>query len=429
MKERDRIAIAFRYLKTRSFESIMVIIGLAFGVAVLAVLLSLISAMNEDLANEDATYLHQVSVRSKIYEYYSDKPVQRIGTISTKEAFLAVEDIAEAKAACPLVRYAYSTSWASLNAAAPAATPRDGLLETAPGLKSFIACCTFNDYFLANKNGVAYGSIFASTDQAEGRKTAVLGARIAKRAFPDTAPGDLVGKRFVLGGAEYSIIGVLAEIRTLDTSAYEPNNRIYIPFTANPNYAIDKSLYNGIDFYVDDLDRLADAAGQLEAFFGSRYDLNAIAVKTQLESIRENQRTLLPVLTVILAFATAIVMLSSLNILNLMLARSLRRGKSVGIAKALGSSKKDAFLLVLTETLLLGLTGGCLGMGLALPLEAAVMGILDSSGYSGAGTSFALDPAVAAIAFIVTIAISAVISLYPAAIASRIVAAETVRGE
>ena len=80
--------------------------------------------------------------------------------------------------------------------------------------------------------------------------------------------------------------------------------------------------------------------------------------------------------------------IAALNILNLMLARVLKRTRSIGITKALGSSRKNIFWQYLLESLTLGLSGGILGLlliMLASPLLASFMG---GSSTITSGTAF-----------------------------------------
>jgi putative ABC transport system permease protein len=95
--------------------------------------------------------------------------------------------------------------------------------------------------------------------------------------------------------------------------------------------------------------------------------------------------------------------------MNIMLATVSERTREIGIRRALGAKKQDIVFQFLSETLLLTLTGGLLGMALGaiIPIAVTYFGnmptvitsqaMLLSFGISGAvGLTFGLYPAVKA---------------------------------
>ena len=71
---------------------------------------------------------------------------------------------------------------------------------------------------------------------------------------------------------------------------------------------------------------------------------------------------------IIALFASIGLVIAVINILNLMLARVLRRVKSIGLSIALGSSKQGVFSQFLLEAVVLGFLGAGLGIGLSFGL-------------------------------------------------------------
>ncbi len=61
-------------------------------------------------------------------------------------------------------------------------------------------------------------------------------------------------------------------------------------------------------------------------------------------------------------FASLGLIIAVINILNLMLARVLKRTKSIGLSMALGSSRRLVFRQFVSEASFLGLVGSALGI-------------------------------------------------------------------
>ena len=84
-------------------------------------------------------------------------------------------------------------------------------------------------------------------------------------------------------------------------------------------------------------------------------------------SVLEQVETMLTVITVIIAFLTGIALIvSTLGIVNTMITSVLERTREIGIFKAVGATNTQVMAVFLTESALIGLVGGLVGLGLAV---------------------------------------------------------------
>jgi putative ABC transport system permease protein len=141
-----------------------------------------------------------------------------------------------------------------------------------------------------------------------------------------------------------------------------------------------------------------------------------------MEHTKENMRQLRSLAAGILVLASAGLVIASINILNLMLARVLRRTREIGISAALGASRRQIFRQSLAEALVLGISGGALGLPLSFGLVKLMSGIMEGLDVS-VGLTGVLAGALSCIAA------SVIFGLYPAYLGARVIPADALRGD
>lgn len=188
---------------------------------------------------------------------------------------------------------------------------------------------------------------------------------------------DVLGQTLLLNGQPHEIIGVLeGGFRQLTPRVSAPE--VWTPLEIEPTEP------DGTDHWVIPLGRLAadaslgQARSELEAVVGrfrrrhpeaprSRWDFRLETVHSELT------REVRPALTVLQAAVLAVLLISCLNVSNLLLARLRTRQRDVAVRSALGASKGRLARQLMTESLMIWLAGGVVGFGLlSAGLESVV---------------------------------------------------------
>ena len=292
------------------------------------------------------------------------------------------------------------------------------------------------------------GAAWSTKDETDQADVAVLGAKLAAKLFPHESA---VGRTINLDNRLYRITGVLAPWRPMprfyDTSnAFAAEEQFFIPFTTairhekpnNGNYncvALPAPGWAGklagdciwLQFWVE----LPDAAAVRNyQQFLTNYSADQRRLGrfhwpplVRLSSVRqwlELQHIVPDEVRVNSLLAFGFLAVCLVNAVGLMLARFAARASEFAVRRALGASRTDIFLQCLTETAVVGVLGGILGLGLtALGLagnRASLGGALAE--YTNRLTQ--LDPSVMALTVALAIGATLCSGLYPTWRATRV---------
>lgn len=202
-------------------------------------------------------------------------------------------------------------------------------------------------------------------DRAGAGPVAILSDGIWKRKFGSSP--EVLGRSITLNGKVYVVVGVATgHITGLSvTDVYVPIGQWNDPTFRDRRISMGMNSIGRLKPGVSieqaraDMNRVAEnlAAAYPEADKGSGVTL----VRLKTDVVGDVRRILL----VLLGAVSFVLLIACANVANLLLARSTGRAREFAIRTALGASPVRVVRQLLTESVLLSLAGGCIGLALA----------------------------------------------------------------
>lgn len=311
-----------------------------------------------------------------------------------------------------------------------------GQTQTKKGVFTVDATGVMTDYEYFSNKGILRGRYFNQKEYDAAQPVCIIGQDDAIRLFGST---DVVGMDLdiTLSGSEftYRIVGVeKPSSSALMSFVYDDSPiSITIPYTVFQNIFDNFSTTSFSQVYVL-ADKNADTyeiASQMQRIVKQRHNVKTDSKDVyQIENFSDYMKianTVTSMVTAIISLVAAIsLVVGGVGVMNIMLVSVTERTREIGIRKSLGAKTKSIMLQFLSESAIITLIGGALGILLGVMnayLIAAVVGVINPS------LKFTPDISVSAvlIASVFSCGIGIFFGIYPAKKAAKLSPIEALR--
>jgi putative ABC transport system permease protein len=282
------------------------------------------------------------------------------------------------------------------------------------------------DYSSIGDMEFVYGRYFNENDYLNAKAVVIIDENAAKELF---GYSDCTGMSFNLGTKtspkKVTVIGV-----TSSSSLFGGFSNENIPIQVYVPATFLQTLYSS-DFAIDtitiasiDKDNNETAGNAAVSMLESRHNNRGkeIYKPSSLLSQLDQINSILGIFTAFIGAVAAISLLvGGIGVMNIMLVSVTERTREIGIRKAIGANTKSIMIQFLTESVILSLIGGILGMIIGIT-GATIIG-------NFAGIDATLSPMVILGAILFSSAVGIVFGVYPARQAAKLNPIDALRYE
>lgn len=339
-------------LRANAFRTCLTLLGMAIGVAAVILLVSL----------GDGTKAY---ITRQFYDLGSNLIIIQPGRTETKSPLGPPPGGATRKLTIEDSR-ALSRWGTLLEAVTPITFGSGGLTYRDRQRDVTILGCDDNFLKIFN-NTVASGRFFTENDAFSGRRVCTIGETIREQLFGDANP---VGRIVRIARSEFRIIGVMARKGT--SLGMDMDDIVFMPVRAYQK-VFDQSGLFGIRAKAVNQDVLEQALEQCRKILIRRHHGNEDFTLISQDAMMGTMGTILDMMTYIMAGIAAIsLVVGGIGIMNILLVSVAERTREVGLRMAVGAQRLDILKQFLTESIVLSLIGGSLGVVAGLLGSAAV---------------------------------------------------------
>jgi len=278
------------------------------------------------------------------------------------------------------------------------------------------------DYLAIKQWEVASGEFFTERDNATRAKVAVLGSTVAQKLFGSEDP---IVQRVRIGSTPFTVVGVLAS-KGSSAMGDDQDDCVMVPLETAITRLSRGRFMGSIEMSAVKEEYMEAAQAEVttilrEAHRIAEGDDDDFDVMNQSQIIATASATSKTLTTLLAAIAGVSLVVGGIGIMNIMLVSVTERTREIGIRMSVGARKRDILLQFLSESVILSMLGGIVGILLAVAIAAVL------SKFAGIPT--VIQPSVIAVSAAFAAVVGIFFGFYPARKAANLYPIDALRYE
>lgn len=272
------------------------------------------------------------------------------------------------------------------------------------------------------------GRYFNKGDDENTRNVTIIGENVSTTLFNNQKA---LGKSINIAGIDFKVIGVL---KNDDIFSASEINSVYVPFSSYINCIDNKTPLRAFCLYLNKEVDSKRFENELRAFIANKYQF-AYSDKQALQIINFETQTsafegLFDGLKMFIWIVGICFLISGIvGVSNIMFVVIKERSSEIGIRKAVGATPKSILVLTLTESVIITVISGIIGLISGAAILEIINWLLESARHATMIKHAEIDINVAVLALVILILSGVIAGAFPAMKASVIQPIDAIRNE
>jgi putative ABC transport system permease protein len=336
---------AFNALRHNRRRSVLTMLGMAWGIATVVLLLAYGSGFERGLWAAFRSFGTNL-----VFIFPGRSELQAGGTKAGTQVRLTTADLDYLRDEVPLLKRVSPE------------VAKQSLVAYGTRSATYGVSGVYASYGRMRRLDTSEGSFFSEADDFTHSRVAIIGSDVRKKLFSGQ---NALGESIRLNGISYQVIGVLRhQVQNGDDNI---NGHVYVPFSAMSDLAKTYDLNSIFMEYEGDHTKVVTAVRNSMAFhhnFNPK-DQRAIFVFDVFADLLDLQ-VISTGIKILLGFIGLLTLgIGGVGLMNIMLVSVTQRTREIGVEKALGAHRWHILFQFLMEALVITALGGLLGVVLA----------------------------------------------------------------
>jgi putative ABC transport system permease protein len=363
----ETLRMAFDNLRANRLRSLLTVFGVVIGVLVVVVVASILTGMRQNIVAAVEEY-----GTNNIFAFHLTTGPQ-LGPRDRSEFKrkpLRVEDAAAIRDVCSAVDDVAHSAFMWID-------DRTIAYGREQYKRANLQAVSANYADVTNLS-IGDGRFFTETDDEHRRPVLVIGQNVAQALFGPAGRG--AGREVTFAGRPFTVVGVLEKRKGGFMGENEDDNVVLMPYRTGRIVAPRASDWMLLVIRAHS-GQLALALDQVEEILRRRRGVRAnqpssFDLSTADRIIQQFDGITAAIGLIAIAISSVSLLVGGIGVMNIMLVSVTERTQEIGVRKALGARRRDIVRQFLFEAMALTLTGGVIGVLLAVLTSRVLLWLL-----------------------------------------------------